>query len=72
MRYLFEQTSGNTTKLAIMKNPEIKDGTVFAKKVGEFAGWNGPGERVYQSCTPVQFIAGGGPWTLTEFTDPLI
>jgi hypothetical protein len=72
MRYLFSQTTVNSTTLVIVKDPTIQNGTVYATKIGEFAGWNNARERVYQSCTPVQFIAGGGPWTLTEFTDPLI
>ena len=71
MRYLFSQTHGHSTTLVIVENPEIKDGTVYATKVGVFAGWDEAREEVYEACTPVKFIAGGGPWSMTEYTRQL-
>ena len=71
MRYLFSQSSGNTTTIAIVENPDIKAGTVYAIQVGEFTGWNDEGKAVYKACSPKNFIAGGGPWTLTEYTGKL-
>ena len=70
MKYLFSQHSGNTTTLVIVENPRVENGTVYAKKVGRFAGWRDQ-EEVYEACEPVGFIAGGGPWNMTEYTDQL-
>ena len=55
------------TVLAIVENPEVKDGTLYATKVGIFDSWNWAGEEVYKACIPVEFIAGGGPWTLEKY-----
>ena len=71
MRYLFSQSHGNSTTLVIVENPEVKEGTVYATKVGRFAGWNDANKKVYESCSPVEFIAGGGPWSMTEYTGQL-
>ena len=72
MKYLFKQTVGNqngtSTTLVILENPQIKDGTVYATKIGQFHGWNEAKEEVFSSCSPVRFIAGGGPWNMTEYT----
>lgn len=70
MRYLFSQAHGNSTTVAIIENYEVKDGTVYATKVGKFAGWIN-GEEVYEACSPVKFIAGGGPWSMTEYVGQL-
>lgn len=70
MKYLFTQRSGNVTTLVIVENPSIENGTVYAKKVGQFAGWSDHKE-VYEACEPVEFIAGGGPWNMTEYKDQL-
>ena len=72
MRYLFTQSHVNTTTLLILANPTFKDGIVFATKVGVFAGLDENGNQAFQACEPVKYIAGGGPWELTEFTGNLI
>lgn len=72
MRYVFSQPCGNSTMLAIVENVEIIDGIVYATKVGKFAGWNDAKEHVYEACQPVEFIAGGGPWTLTGYKGQLL
>ena len=71
MRYLFSQQQGNSTTLVIVENPRVENGTVYATQVGVFAGWEDNCEYVYKSCAPVQFIAGGGPWSMTEYTRQL-
>ena len=71
MRYLFSQTHGNSTTLVIVENPRVENGTVYATQVGAFAGWDDNHEYVFEACAPVQFIAGGGPWNMTEFTRQL-
>ena len=70
--YLFVQSSSNSTLSVIIDNPRIENGTVYATQIGIFSGWNNKREEVYQACSPVDFIAGGGPWSMTEFTDKLI
>ena len=70
MRYVFQQISGNTTVTCIVENPTVKDGALYAVKVGRFTGWTGE-EEAFEACTPVQFIAGGN-WTLTEFKGQLV
>lgn len=71
MKYLFVQTSGNSTFMAILENILVKDGTVYATKVGQFSGWV-DSEAVYEACEPVQFIAGGGPWHMSEYKEELL
>ena len=71
MKFLFSQKHGNTTVVVILENPEIKEGIVYATKVGAFEGWGFEHEEIYKSCPPVKFIAGGGPWCMTEYTDEL-
>lgn len=71
MRYLFQQSNGNSTTYAIVEKPSIKDGIVHATQVGKIAGWNKAGDLCFQPCPPVDFIAGGGPWTLTEYQGQL-
>lgn len=70
MKYLFRQNFGNVTILAIVENPRVENGTVYAKKVGEFVGWSN-NKEMFEACTPVEFIAGGGLWNMTEYTDQL-
>ena len=71
MRYIFSQQQGNSTNIVIVENPEVKEGTVYATKVGEIAELTTEGKVVFQACTPVKFIAGGGPWDMTEYTKKL-
>ena len=71
MRYLFTQCHGSSTTLVIVEDPKVVDGTLYATKIGQFSGWNDEEEEVYKACSPVRFIAGGGPWTLEEYTSQL-
>ena len=71
MLYLFAMPHGNSATKVIVEEPEIKDGVVRAVKVGTFGGWNHNGEEMYDACEKMQFIAGGGCWTLTEFRQEL-
>lgn len=71
MKFLFSQRSENATTLVIVENPKVKENTVYATQVGVFNGWNDEGKEIYKACSPVKFIAGGGPWTLTEYTEEL-
>lgn len=74
MRYLFTQHQGNTTVLFILENPLVEDGIVYATIVGNFAGWSKDDDSkyVFESCPPRSFIAGGGPWIMTGYTDQLM
>ena len=69
--YLFEQKSGNSTRLVILQNPVVKEGTVYGTMVGAFAGWEENHEEIYRECDPVEFIAGGGPWSMREYKKEL-
>ncbi len=66
-KYLFSQSSGNSTTRVIIENPVVKDGVVYATKIGKFVGWDDERKEIYTTCTPVKFIAGGGPWNMTEY-----
>ncbi|MBR2786155.1 MAG: hypothetical protein IKD76_01435 [Clostridia bacterium] len=71
MRYLFSQTSGNHTTHLIVEDYQIKDGVVYATKVARLAGWDDEHNEIYVKCSPVSFIAGGGPWNMTAYTGPI-
>ena len=71
MRYIFSQQQGNSTILVIVENPEVKEGTVYATKVGDVAGLTTERKIVFKACAPVKFVAGGGPWDMTEYTEKL-
>ena len=72
MKFLFVMHSGTHTMLAILEDVRIEDGTVSATQIGQFDGWADDRTERYVRCEPKQFIAGGGPWTLTEYTKPLL
>ena len=71
MRYIFSQQQGNSTRFAILEDPEVREGTVYATKVGEVAGLTTERKVVFEACTPVKVIAGGGPWSMEEYTENL-
>ena len=58
-KYEFSMHSGNSTKLAILINPEFDNGIVRAIKIGNFVGYDDNGKYVYQKCERQEFIAGG-------------
>lgn len=76
MKYLFSQRTGNITLLAILENPEVKDGVVHGKKVANFAGLDEESydklKEVYKACQPVDFYAGGASWAMEEYTGDII
>ena len=69
MRYLFKQSQGNDSTVCIVENPKVKEGTVFATKIGNLAGWKGH-EEIFEEIPAVGFIASGS-WTMTEYKGKL-
>ena len=68
MDYVFEQRSGDTVLKLLVTNPQTTDGGVLhATKIAQFNGFDNSCKPVFTTCEPCDFIAGGGPWTLTEF-----
>ncbi len=73
MLYLLERKIGNAIERFIVEEPEVKDGTVYATKVGEPACYNDShGFPAYKRIEPVKYIAGGAPFSLTEFKRELM
>lgn len=71
--FLFVQKSNNSTLYVILQDPAIKDGVVYGKKVGVFAGFDDENndELIFRKCDPIDFMAGFGPWTMNEYTKEL-
>ena len=69
-RYVFEQHSGNVTTMAVVEKPFVKEGALYATKVGKFDSIDDDGNMKFILCAAVEFMAGGN-WTLTEYTGKL-
>ena len=70
-RYLLRQQYEKYTLVVVIEDPRIEDGTVYGVKVGNFTGWENH-DALYERCDPVEYLAGGGPWTITEFKGRLM
>ncbi len=66
MLYRFEMTTVRGTSYAIIKNPKFSNGVITATQVGELDGFADDGSLAFKKCDEREFIAGGGPYTLTE------
>ena len=73
MRYLLTLHAGNSSVFIIVENPRFqKKGVVKATQVGKLEGFDEKShELVFTACEPIEFIAGGGPWTMTEYKGTL-
>lgn len=67
--YEFCGMAGTTTTFkAILKDPTVKDGVVSAIQVAELSDLSEGGKFSYRKCDEKSFVAGGGPFTLVEYT----
>lgn len=67
-KYEFSMSSGNSTTYAILTSPEFDNGIVRATQVAVLNGFTEDGKLAYRKCEEKEFIAGGGPYTLVEYT----
>ena len=67
-RYQFEQRCGDSsTYYAILEKVTVDAGTIYATKVADLDNYG-----QYKACLPVEFVAGGGAWTMTRFEGELV
>lgn len=67
-KYEFIMHFGNIKIYAIIANPIFENGIVRATQVGEISGFTGNQENIYVECEPKEFIAGGGPYYMVEYS----
>lgn len=57
---------------AVLKDVKLsKSGIIYGTQVGRFVAIDDNGNFVYAECVPTSYTAGGGAFTLTNFTGKL-
>ena len=66
-KYEFSMYSGRSLINLILTEPKFENGTIRATQVARM-NFTESGTKTYQKCDEKEFIAGGGPYTLVEYT----